>query len=97
MELKEFIGQIVISTGTNRRYIIERITAPEIGVVTQQPGTSGYPEHYVYPTINGDPISTGKLMFENPALKEPFKTAFEAYCQTENARWENYGYWLHKD
>ena len=97
MDLKDFIGQVVLSTVSKRRFRLMKITAPEIKVVSEKPGTSGYPEHYVYPTINGDPISTGRLMFENPALKEPFKTAFEAYCQTENARWENYGYWLHKD
>ena len=69
MDLKDFIGQVVLSTVSKRRFRLMKITAPEIKVVSEKPGTSGYPEHYVYPTINGDPISTGKLMFENPALK----------------------------
>lgn len=94
MELKDFIGQVVISAATNRRFKVTRITAPEIKVASEKPGTSGYPAHYVYPTVNGDPISTGELVFENPALKEPFQAAFEAYCRTEDARWENYGYWM---
>ena len=97
MELKAFIGQVVISTSTKRRFLLESITAPEIRVVSKEPGTSGYPEHYAYRTINGDPFSTGALVFENPELTEPFKAAFEAYNRTEEARWESYGYWLHRD
>ena len=97
MELKDFIGQTVISRDTKRRFRIEEITAPEIGVVSEKPGTSGYPEHYVYRTINGDPISNGTLIFENPALKEPFIAAFEAYSHTKDARLENYFYWLMRD
>lgn len=97
MELKAFIGQAVISPETKRRYILEKITAPEIGVATVEPGISGYPEHYVYMTINGDPFSRGTLVFENPELTAPFIAAYEAYLRTEDARWESYGYWLHKD
>lgn len=97
MDLKIFIGQVVISSVTKRRFRLKQITAPEIGVVSETPGISGYPEHYVYRTINGDPISTGALVFENPALTAPFKAAFEAYCHTEEARWENYGYWMCRD
>ena len=97
MELKSFIGQVVISSATKRRFILKEITAPEICVVTEKPGTSGYFEHYVFETVNGDPISTGALVFENPALTEPFKQAFEAYSHTEDARWERYHYWLMKD
>lgn len=34
MELKEFIGKVVISSETNQRLIIESITSPEIKVAT---------------------------------------------------------------
>jgi hypothetical protein len=97
MELKSFIGQIVISSATGRRFVIKRITSPEIGVATVEPGPSGYTEYYTYRTINGDPISTGALRFEDPALTEPFKKAYEAYSRTEEARWENYEYWMRAD
>lgn len=97
MELKEFVGQVVVASATKRRFVLKEINAAEIGVVSQQPGPSGYPEHYVYRTINGDPISNGALVFENPALTEPFKKAYEAYCHTEEARWECYDYWMHRD
>lgn len=96
MELKTFIGQVVISTKTKRRFKLCEITAPEICVVTENPGASGYYEHYVYDNINGNPIATGLLVFEDPALTEPFKAAFDAYEHTEDAYWENYDYWMRK-
>ena len=97
MELKSFIGQVVISSATGRRFVLKRITSPEIGVATVEPGPSGYTEYYTYRTINGDPISTGALRFEDPALTEPFLAAYKAYCRTEDAYWEEYDYWLHRD
>ena len=97
MELKEFIGQVVFTRDSKRRFLIKEITAPEICIVSEKPGISGYPEHYAYQTINGDPITNGSLVFENPALKEPFIEAFEAYSHTEDARCERYFYWLQRD
>ena len=96
MELKSFIGQVVISTATGRRFKINQITSPEFKVVTEAPGPSGYLENYTFPTINGDPISNGSLVFENSAFTEPFKAAYAAYCRTEDAYWEEYDYWLHR-
>lgn len=96
MELKDFVGQVVISTATKQRYKLKEITAPEICVITEKPGTSGHYKHYTYENINGNPFANGLLVFENPALTEPFKVAFEAYCHTEEARWENYGYWMRR-
>lgn len=97
MELKDFIGQVVISTITGRRFKLYQITAPEICVVTEKPGESGYYEHYTYENINGNPIAIGLLVFENPALTEPFQAAFDAYDRTEDAYWERYGYWMRRD
>ncbi len=97
VELKDFIGAIVIAPRTNKRFALREITSPEIGVVSETPGISGCPEHYVYRTINGDPFSTGALVFENPELTEPFKSAYKAYCRTEDAYWDSYGYWMHRD
>lgn len=97
MELKDFIGQVVISSATKRRFKLHEITAPEICVETEEPNASGYFEHYVFETINGDPISTGRLVFENPALTKPFVEAFAAYERTEDARWECYGYWMWRE
>ncbi len=94
MELKDFIGKIVISSHNHRRFAIREITSPEIGVVAVEPNERGYHPHYVYRTINGDPISTGSLVFEDPSLTEPFIAAYKAYCRTEDAYWESYEYWM---
>lgn len=97
MELKDFIGKTVVSTVTDRRFRLREITSPEIKVVTLEPEASGYYGFYVFRTINGDPISTGRLKFEDPALTEPFRKAYDAYCRTEDAYWEEYGYWMRRD
>lgn len=96
MELKDFIGKTVISTSTKRRYVLTEITAPEIKVRTEKPNRMGYYEHYCWETINGDPITNGDLAFEDPTLTEQFVATYAAYSRTEDARWENYGYWLRK-
>ena len=97
MELKNFIGKVVVSTNTQKRYTLWEITAPYISVRTEKPGENGYHSYYSWETISGDPISRGILVFEDAALTEPFKAAYEAYSHTEDAYWERYGYWMRKD
>lgn len=97
MELNEFINQPVINTHSGRRFLIYRITAPKIEVVTPSPDADGHYTFYGYPTINGDPIANGTLVFENETLKEPFLAAFDAYCRSENGYWEEFAYWMRKD
>jgi hypothetical protein len=97
MELKDFIGKIVISTHSKKRYVLDEITAPEITVHTEEHNQYGGYSYYCWETINGDPISNGNLVFEDQSLTEPFKAAYKAYCSTEDARWENYGYYLMKE
>ena len=97
MELLDFIGAVVRNARTGERYRLHKITAPYIEVVTEKPGSSGYPAYYVYEVINEDPISEARLVFEDPTLTAPFRKRYEAYCRTEDARWENYAYWMHKE
>lgn len=97
MELKDFIGKVVISTKTKQRFYLHRITAPDIGTVTVAPDSFGHHTFYRWDTINGDPFSNGNLIFEDATLLEPFKKVYDAYCRTEDAYWENYGYWMRKD
>lgn len=97
MELKEFIGKVVFAPTTGKRFLIDEITAPEICVATVAPGPYGQPLHYTYETINGDPFTKGTLIFEDAALLEPFKAAYNAYCRTEDAYWENYAYYLRRE
>ena len=96
MELKEFIGKIVIRASDKKRLFITEITAPEIEAQTVLPEAHGYHSCYCWETINGDPITNGYLIFEDESLTEPFKKAYDAYCRTEDAYWENYGYWMRK-
>lgn len=97
MELKDFIGKVVISSSTKRRYALDKITAPEIVVKTEKPNENGQHSYYRWETINGDPISNGSLVFEDKSLTKPFLEAYNAYCNTESAYWEDYGYWMRKD
>ena len=97
MELKQFIGKIVISTVTKNRYRLHRITSPYIEVESEQPNSSRYPSHYRFDCINGDPFSNGSLIFEDQSLTEFFKKAYSDYCRSMDGYWEDYGYWMRKD
>lgn len=97
MELKDFIGKVVISTESKERYVLTEITAPEITVRAEKPNDRGYHPCYCWETINGDPISRGYLRFEDESLTEPFKVAYSIYCRTQDAYWETYGYYMRRD
>ena len=96
MELKEFIGKIVIRASDKKRLFIAEITAPEVKAQTALPEAHGYHTCYCWETINSNPITNGYLIFEDESLTEPFKKAYDAYCRTEDAYWENYGYYMRK-
>lgn len=97
MKLKDFEGCVVISAESKRRYIIGEITAPYIAAVTEERDARGNRASYRWRTINGDPISTGQLIFEDAALKRPFLAAYEAHCRSEMGRAEEYLYWSRMD
>lgn len=96
MELKEFIGKVVIKTYNNQRCILREITSPSIGVITVEPDQHGHHTCYCWDTINGDPFKKGYLVFEDPSLAEPFRLAYDAYCRSEDAYWEEYDYWMRR-
>lgn len=96
MELKNFIGKVVVSTATKRRYVLTQITAPYIVATLEQADARGNRASYRWDTVNGDPFSTGALVFEDLSLTLPFRKAYEAYCNSQAGRWEEYGYWLRK-
>lgn len=97
MELKDFLNKVVIKTCNGSRCLLHEITAPEICVVTEKPETHGHYSFYSYPTISGDPFTNGYLVFEDERLTKPFMEAYNAYCRTEDAYWETYGYWMRRD
>lgn len=94
MELKDFIGKVVVSNYTKRKFKISNITAPTIEAYCIDPNERGC---YSWPTISGDPFTNGDLAFEDETLLEPFKAAYNAYCRTEDAYWEEYGYWMMRE
>lgn len=97
MELKQFIGKIIISASTKNRYRLHRITSSYIDVESEQTNSSGCHSHYRFDCINGDPVSNGSLVFEDQSLTEPFKKAYFAYCHSTDGYWEDYGYWMRRD
>ncbi len=97
MELKDFIGKIVISTNNKKKYTLYRINAAYIDVEEVVPKKSSTHPHYRYETINGDPITNGYLAFEDSSLTEPFKKTYNEHCGSNSGYWEDYGYWFHKD
>ena len=97
MEIKDFIGEIVISASTKERYILTKITSPYIEVKTEKLNEYGGRSCYRFETINGEPFERGVLIFEDISLAAPFKKAYEEYSHSEDARWEEYGYWMRKD
>ena len=97
MEIKEFIGKIVINAKTKERYILSKVTSPYIEVKTEKLNEYGGRSCYRFETINGDPFARGVLIFEDVTLAEYFKKAYEEYSRSEDAYWEEYGYWMRKD
>ena len=97
MQLQDFIGKIVICAGTKQRFEIRKITSPCIEVTAVEKDAQGYCASYSWPTINGDPISNGILVFEDTSLTEPFIAAYNAYSHTRSAYYEEIEYWMRKD
>ena len=97
MELKDFIGKVVIGTKTNTRYILTKIHAAYISVETEKLNEYGTRSGYLFKTEHGDPFSRGVLSFEDESLTEPFKQAYQEYCRSEDGRAEAYWYWLMVD
>ena len=95
MELKDFIGKVVISTVSKRRFVLTKITSPEIRARSEKPNSYGTYDNYSWETINGNPFNV-HLVFEDETLNEPFKKAYEEYCHSQDAYWEEYGYWMRK-
>ena len=97
MELKDFIGKVVIGTKTNTRYVLTKIHAAYITVGTVKLNVYGTRDSYLFKTENGDPFSNGVLRFEDGALADLFKQAYNEYCHSEYGRAEAYLYWVWMD
>ncbi len=97
MELKDFIGKVVLSSDSKERYFIEEISAVYIQVVSEKLNSIGYPSHYQYKTgtlKNDNAIATGKLIFEDSSLTKPFIDMYEKYTSSEAGRTDAWLYWM---
>ena len=97
MEIKDFIGKIVINAKTKERYILSKVTSPYIEVKTEKLNEYGGRSCYRFETINGDPLERGVLIFEDVSLASTFKKVYNEYSHSKDAYWEEYGYWMRKD
>jgi hypothetical protein len=73
MEIKDFIGKVVISARTKERYILTKVASPYIEVKTEKLNEYGGRSCYRFETINGDPFTRGVLVFEDASLMLPFQ------------------------
>lgn len=97
MELKDFVGKVVISTKTNTRYILTKIHAAYITVGTVKLNAYGTRNSYLFKTDYQDPFTNGSLRFEDESLTEAFKRVYHEYCNSEYGRTEAYLYWVRMD
>ena len=95
MEIKDFMGKVVIESKSKKRYVLAEITSPYIAVKEENNANSGI--SIIYDTINGDPFEKGILVFKDTTLTKPFKAAYDAYCRTKDAYYEAIGYWMRRD
>lgn len=95
MEIKEFIGKVVVEAESGKRYVLKEITSPYFAVTEECNVNSGI--SIIYDTINGDPIKRGILLFEDSTLTAPFRAVYDAYCRTKDAYYEEIGYWMRRD
>jgi len=97
LTLKDFVGQIVIKISDQKRYIVTDITANEFKIRELTPDKNGHCGNWSFECISSNPIEDKFLKFEDPGLDCVFTEIYDAYCRTEDARWESYGYWLRKE
>ena len=90
MNMNEFVGKVVVSAETKKRFVLTSITAVEMKARAENLKDRGFYDTYSWSTLNSDPISLGELIFEDASLKESFIKAFEAYCNSAEGWWERY-------
>ena len=88
--MNEFVGKVVVSAESKRRFVLTSITAVEMKARAENLNERGVYDTYSWITVNSDPISRGELVFEDASSKEAFIKAFEAYCNSAEGRWERY-------
>ena len=88
--MNEFVGKVVVSTESKKRFVLTSITAVEMTARAEKLNDRGFYDTCSWSTVNSNPVSQGKLVFEDASLTEAFIKAFEAYCNSAEGRWEQY-------
>ncbi len=99
MELKDFIGKVVIHAQTKKRYVLYKLEAACIEVKEEKADENGIRRCYCWEvgTLPYDnAIAKGRLIFEDATLLEPFREIYEAYQRSPEGRIESYDYWFWK-
>ena len=94
MNKQNYIGKIVISSKTKKRYVLTKIHAAYISVGSEELNQYGTRSSYMFKTDNGDPFTSGSLCFEDSMLSEAFKREYADYCRSEDGRAEAWIYWM---
>ena len=90
MNINEFVGKVVVSTESKRRFVLTSITAIEITARAENLNERGVYDTYSWSTANSNPVSQGQLVFEDGSLTKAFTKAFEDYSNSAKGRWERY-------
>ena len=90
MNINEFVGKVVVSNESKRRFVLTSITAVEITARAENLNERGVYDTYSWSTLNSNPVRQGQIVFEDTSSIEAFIKAFEAYSNSAKGRWERY-------
>jgi hypothetical protein len=94
MNKQDYIGKVVISSNTKKRYILTKIHATYICVDSEKLNQYGTRSSYMFKTDNEDPFTSGDLYFEDAALTERFKKEYKEHCRSEDGHSEAWMNWM---
>ena len=98
MELKDFLGKVVIHAQTKRRYALDAVDGAFISVREEKASANGTYAHYRWRTgtlPDDHAIANGTLVFEDVALTQPFLRAYRSYCNGAG-KLDGYDYYMSK-
>ena len=94
MNKQDYIGKVVISSNTKKRYILTKIHATYISVDSEKLNQYGTRSSYMFKNDNEDPFTSGDLYFEDLTRNERFKKEYKEYCFSKEGGSEAYMYWM---
>jgi hypothetical protein len=98
MKIKDFIGKVVKSKNTGKKYVLYEIDGVAITVREVEKNQYGTYSTYCWKTGTApydNAIAKGELVFEDEKLTELFRECYENYIHTEG-RYDQYFYYSMK-